>query len=373
LNLFFKSVLSLHFHRFFLGFVSMATKSKSAFAFIRPFCLVLVILPGLLLRPALAADTNAAPEADGKTAEPSVVIAQDFLRSYLQTQEQLHDTQMAIEQIRQESIAASASNSAAMEERLRSMEKTIANDRLEQLGGIAHLDRTVLIAASVFAFIGFLALFLAAYLQWTAVNRLSAAHSSQGLATGEALLPSARALEQSNVRFLGLMERLEQRLHEMETSVNSSRTLSAGGSGNGSAAELASGEIAPDKIGMINLLLNKSQTLIKLDKTEAALDCLDEVLALDPGNADAMVKKGAALEHLQRIQEAIECYDRAIAQDGSMVMAYLCKAGLLNRMERHSEALACYEQALKPRQTARPQTLPLNTPRGEVPAAHHPV
>ena len=158
------------------------------------------------------------------------------------------------------------------------------------------------------------------------------------------------------MRFVHLMERLEQRLHDMEASVKPPKTLPEANSSNGPVAESPSGVVLPraasDKTNMIKLLLSKSETLVKLDQTEAALDCLDEVLTLDPGNADAMVKKGAALERLERIQEAIECYDRAIARDSSMVMAYLYKAGLLNRMERHSEALACYEQALKPGKSA---------------------
>ena len=342
----------------------MTTKPKAGFRFIRAGCLVLATVLGLL-RPALAVDTNAAPDADGKTAGAGAVSAQDFMRSYLQIQEQLRDSQLTIEKIQQEAAAASASNSVAVEERLRLMEKAIANERVEQLSGIAHLDRTILIAACAFAFIGFLGLLLAAFLQWAAVNRLaaaaaslSAAHSPQvlGAGAGEALLPPTRALEHSNMRFVHLMERLEQRLHDMEASVKPPKTLPEGNSSNGPAAESPSGVVLPraasDKTNMIKLLLSKSETLMKLDKTEAALDCLDEVLTLDPGNADALVKKGAALERLERIQEAIECYDRAIARDSSMVMAYLYKAGLLNRMERHSEALACYEQALKPGKSA---------------------
>jgi tetratricopeptide (TPR) repeat protein len=329
----------------------MTIKPKAGIGFIRVASLVLATVMALL-RPALAADTNAAPDADGKVAEAGVVRSQDFLRSYLQIQEQLRDSQLAIEQIRQEAAAASVSNSLAVEDRMRLMEQTIANDRAEQLSSLEHLDRTILVAAGVFAFIGFLGLLLAAYLQWIALNRralgatsISAAHQLHGLGAGpgDALLPPSHALEQSNMRFLHLMERLEQRLHDMESSANPPKTLAEGNSANNAAA---------DKPNTIKLLLNKSQTLMKLDKTEAALECLDEILTLDPGNADALVKKGSALERLQRIQEAIEYYDRAIAQDSSMIMAYLSKAGLLNRMERHSEALACYEQALKPGKSA---------------------
>ncbi|MGD0814930.1 MAG: tetratricopeptide repeat protein [Verrucomicrobiota bacterium] len=337
----------------------MITKPKAGFRDLRAGCLLLAVTFSLL-RPALAADTNAAPETDGKPAGSGEVRAQDFLRSYLQIQEQLRDTQIAIEKIQQESAAASASNSVAVEERLRLMERAIASERADQLSGIEHLDRTVIVAAGAFAFVGFTGLLLAAFLQWSAVNRFAAAAASlpavrspQGLAMGpaEALLPPAHALEQSNMRFLQLMERMEQRLHDMEGSVTPPKTLPEGNSGNNpaqSSSEKTWPRPAPDKTDTIKVLLSKSQTLMKLDKPEAALDCLDKILKIDPDNAEALVKKGAALERLQRTEGAIECYDRAIAQDSTMIMAYLYKAGLLNRMERHSEALACYEQALKP-------------------------
>jgi tetratricopeptide (TPR) repeat protein len=232
-------------------------------------------------------------------------------------------------------------------------------------------NRMVLTAAGVFAAIGFLVLLLAAFLQWSAVNRLAAAAASlsaqrpqlPGLSATQ--LPPAHLLEQSSTRFLALIDRLEQRIHELEASVKQPHSLIEGrianGDAYGPAAESSSeGMAAPAAHGQasaINVLLSKSQTLLKLDKAEAALACLEEVLALDPGHADALVKKGAALERLQRFDEAIQCYDRAIAQDNSMTMAYLYKGGVFNRTERYSEALACYEQALKRLgKPARPQT-----------------
>ncbi len=242
------------------------------------------------------------------------------------------------------------------------MENSLADDRVEQFRGIERSVQTILIAAGAFAAIGFLLVLLAAFLQWIALNRfaaaaasLSAAHSPQVLGLGDAPLPPTRALQQSNTRLLDLMERLEQRIRQLEASVKSPHSLSENNSADGlsNGTDTASSPddipppVAPDKTGMINLLLSKSQTLLKLDKPEASLACLNDVLTLDPANADALVKKGAALERLQRFDEAIQCYDRAIAHDDSMTMAYLYKASVLNRTERYGEALACYDQALK--------------------------
>jgi tetratricopeptide (TPR) repeat protein len=126
--------------------------------------------------------------------------------------------------------------------------------------------------------------------------------------------------------------------------------LPEGGSDNGTARSLTDGAAAPVKATAVTMLLGKGQTLMKLDKPEDALGCLDEALALEPDNTDALIKKGAVLERLQRLPEAIDCYDRAIARDNTITMAYLYKGAVFNRMERYSEALECYEQALKTRQ-----------------------
>jgi tetratricopeptide (TPR) repeat protein len=335
-------------------------KSNAGFGFFRIGCLVLFATMGLL-RPALATDTNATPGAEGKTTEAAPMSSQEFQRYYQQIQDQLRTTLLAVETNRQESAAQAASNSQAMEARLRAMEKSFADGRLDLMQGMDRSDRMVLMAAGTFAAIGFLVLLLAAFLQWTAVNRLAAATASlsahppqlAGMSVGQ--LPPAQVLEQSSSRFLALIERLEQRIHELEASVKLPHSLpeskGTNGDSNGGAGASPAGEVsspgASEQVGAINVLLNKSQTLMKLDKPEAALGCLAEALGLDPDNTDALLKKGAALERLQRFDEAIQCYDRAIAQDNSMTMAYLYKGGVFNRTERYSEALACYEQALK--------------------------
>ncbi len=342
----------------------MATLTQTTPGFFHRRLPVLLAIFGLL-GSALAGDTNSTADADGKTAEAIVVGTNESLRSYLQIQEQLHDTQLAIEKNHQEAEAAAARNSLVLEERLSTMEKTLAAQRLEELKGIERSDRMILIAAGIFAGVGFLVLLLAAFLQWTAVNRLasaaanlSAAYSPQALGMGDnQMIPSA-ALEQSSNKFLEVIERLERRIQELEASVKVPEALPAASATHEAVKNLALAESAgetpasasPGKLGAIALLLNKCQTLLRLDKPEEALGCLDEVLAMDPGNVEALVKKGAALERLQRLTEAIECYDRAIAQDSSMTMAYLYKGGVFNRMERYSEALECYEQALKTRQ-----------------------
>ena len=310
-----------------------------------------------------AETTNAPAESEANSATANAAASQESLRTYLQIQEELHNTQLAIEKYRQAAEAAVASNSQALDERLGAMEKTLASQQLEELKGQYRMQRMVLIASGTFAGVGFMVLLVAAFLQLTAVNRLAAAaasfasHPPHALGMGDAQLLPSHALQQSTASFLGIIEKLEQRIHDLEATTKPSASLPEITSANGTAktpaepdvAESAAAHAPKDKAGAVNLLINKVQTLLKLDKPEAALACLDELLALEPGNVDALVKKGAALERLQRFDEAIQYYDRAIAQDNSMTMAYLYKGGVYNRLERYTEALACYEQALKTR------------------------
>jgi tetratricopeptide (TPR) repeat protein len=150
------------------------------------------------------------------------------------------------------------------------------------------------------------------------------------LAGGETGLANLDPAQQSNARLKSSLDRLEQRLTDLETTAPPS----------------------PDVAGRMQLLLGKGQALVNLQQTDTALACFDEAIALDPTNAEAFVRKGAVLEKLERLDEAIQCYDKAIALDTSMTMAYLGKGGVFNRLERYSEAVQCYEQALRAQQQA---------------------
>ncbi|HWF19574.1 MAG TPA: tetratricopeptide repeat protein [Verrucomicrobiae bacterium] len=348
------------------------------------FLLILSMVVGLRAmggKASAADNTNAVSDAEGKVAEAALITNQESIRSNLQIQEQLHDTLLAIEKNRQEAEAAAARNAKMLEERLNLMEKTLAEqrsnylsdiERADRMMNIEHTDRMMMMVSGGFAAIGFVVLLAAAFLQWAGANRLATLAAALPdrrptpvLGFDETkLLASSQAMEQSNARFLSIIERLEQRIQAMEITPKSPQHLPEASSTNGAeksveilaVAESAATTTEPassadtDKAEAARLLLAKGQTLLKLDKPQEALDCFDEVLALDPEHADALVKKGAALERLQRLDEAIECYDLAIARDNSLTMAYLYKGGVFNRMERYSEALACYELALKSQQ-----------------------
>jgi tetratricopeptide (TPR) repeat protein len=156
--------------------------------------------------------------------------------------------------------------------------------------------------------------------------------------TPVALPPSARAaLEFSNARLLGVIERLEKRILELEHSARPPLE--------GNHSPLAISE-TPDQRRLTDLIV-EGQLFLDTNKPEKAIFCFDAALEMQPGFADALIKKAAALEKLEKTDEAIACYDRAIESEDSATTALLQKGGLLNRLARYEEALQCYERALQ--------------------------
>ncbi len=336
------------------------------------FCLLAFSVPR-----ALAVDTNAS-----SSAVTDATNVQDTLRAYLQLQEQLHATQLAIERNRQEADSAAAHNAEALTARLEAVEQALTAARSREIEAMQNTNASIqksnqmlLIVAGTFAAIGFIAMFLTAFFQWRTIHRLAEISAALPmpqplspppanlLASGDSNQLTAGSAESPNVRLLGAIDRLEKRILELEhtaqpvlksvssPSVGDTTVTTNGGQlpkGNGQTPAIAQLELpSSENSARITLLLGKGQALLDLNNAEEALACFDEVLTLDRNHTEALVKKGTALEKLQKLDEAVECYDRAIAADHSMTIAYLYKGGLFNRMERFNEALECYELALR--------------------------
>jgi len=320
-----------------------------------------------------ADDTNAAVspgDSGASLVEAAVISNQSTIRANVQIQEQLHDLKAADERSRMENAAAAQKLTDLVSHRLDMIEGSLTSQGLQKLDDMRqatldaqHSNQMMLMSAVGVACFGCLVLVLAAFLQWQTVNRVRALTAGLNTATvrpmigaGESAALSSGALEQSTAQFLGAIERLERRIHQIEDhSHHNGKSLEAGATANGGALvaagengiDLAAESALPDEARHLEVLLNKGQTLLKLDQAEPALQCFEEILAESPNHSEALLARGSALERLQRLNEAIESYDRAIASDRRMTMAYLHKGGVFNRLERYTEALECYELALK--------------------------
>lgn len=326
---------------------------------------VCCLLAALAFLNVKAADTNNSPT----TAPPEESsVSNEALRSYLQLQEEIHATQLAIERNRQEAQAAAAQDSITLSNHLQAIEQSLLVQRAAEVADTQRTIHLLLLIIGLFAIAGFAVALPTAYLQWRAVSRLAeisaalpalrplpAASASAALGLGEHEVFAHGFVEQSNARLIALVEHLERRIGELEHSTTLPLKDSAA-SGNGETQK--SLQAIPDSrkeehAGRIASLMEQGQSLLNAERVEEAIACFDEILALAPNHAETLVKKGTALEKLRQPQEALECYDRAISADGSMTIAYLHKGGLCNRLERYGEAMDCYERALHTQEKKR--------------------
>ena len=316
----------------------------------------------LLLATLLFAAGN--PVHAAGTSSETATNSNEALRSYLQLQEQLHATQIALEQNRLEAEALAAKNTEAVKARFNAIEAAMGSQRLAEMETMQKTlqsnNRLMLIVGGSIAGVGFFVLLATGILQWRSVNRLaefSTLVQSSRLAlpaptsTSPGPMLGAGETGQANGRLFGALTQLEQRILELEQTAQTSGpakpvTTETGTNGNGAL------ELDAPAPGHASLLLAKGQSLLNLDKATEALACFEEILKAEPNHGEALVKKGLALEELQQPEEALRCYDRAIAANADLTIAYLQKGGLFNRLERYEEALQCYELALHAQEKA---------------------
>jgi len=287
-----------------------------------------VAISVLLAMQTFSADTNVTAAA---TNVPTAVTRDEMANNYLQIQEQLHATQIAIEQNQEAALAASQSNAAALTERLQMLEKTVAQQRTTDADAAHKTQQLTLLMAGAFGLIGLGIMLLMVYFQWRAFTQLAQISSRQhtAIANGDAVhqlaAPGRATVEASTAQLLSVVSRLEQRINELE-------------SGQKLLPEITNGKPGD--------LLAEGQKYLDGNQPQKALECFDKCLTEQPKRADALVKRAAALEKMGRDDDALECYNQAIAMDNTLVIAHLHKGGLLNRLRRYDEALNCYEQAL---------------------------
>lgn len=307
---------------------------------------------------------------------------------------ELRATYEAVEQLRRDMEQTASRNAEAITSGLSLIEPTLARMHERQMEAVQSSNRTILLAAGVFAAVGFFGLIFISLILVRAIGRfseLAVANSPRPLlgqgtalavpALGPGESPGGRgAAEQAAGRFQGAIEQLQHRIHELEQELHTPPqpllpSQRARSTSSGQAAEPVArpelplpSELAPSELANIqplrpaaeatppsraSVLLGKGQALLSLDAPEQALNCFEEALRLDPGNADALVKRGMAYEKLEDWDRALDSYNRAIATDATLTVAYLYRGGVCNRLQRYREALESYEEALRTEKKSR--------------------
>jgi len=328
------------------------------------------------VRPVMSADADSSA-ATGKASESAPPDSPSLTNAPTEN----HITQATIDQLRHEIEQSAARNTEAITASLSAIEPTLRQMQERQMEAVHSSNRTILMVAGIFAAVGFLGLIFISLILVRALGRFSelavlAAPRGQFLGQGQSLgvlgpgdIPSSgsSAAELASQRFQGAIDQLQGRIRELEHSVQSATETAFSQSRPSLAPQTKAGPepaasafniqpLLPSPQGApgsqapasrASVLLGKGQALLNLDATEQALQCFDEVLAVEPNHAEALVKRGMALEKLQDWEQALESYDRAITIDSSLTVAHLYRGGVCNRLQRHREALESYEKALR--------------------------
>jgi hypothetical protein len=171
--------------------------------------------------PAFAADTNTATTI--VTNGPVPVTRDEMANNYLQIQEQLHATQIAIEQNQEAAMETSQSNALALAQRLQSLEQTVASQRASDTDAARKTQQLTLLMAGAFGLVGLGIMLLMVYFQWRAFTQLAQISGRQNvmLANGDAVhhlaAPGRATVEASTSQLLDVVGRLERRINELES------------------------------------------------------------------------------------------------------------------------------------------------------------
>ncbi len=306
-----------------------------------------------------AAETNSSPAIAPVAVTNDPAATERQLRHYLKLQEQLHATLLAIEQARLESSLEARTNADILTARLEQIERSLAQQREQQLQASKESSHTVLWIGGGIVGLGLVALVISMFLQSRGVNRL--AQVADGFQHDRALLGAGLPLGTSssdrlllgngsangpNKTLLSTIDRLERRVQELEGTTESSEdTLALQLADENPRRRNGAAERRP--ADQVSVLLGKGNVLLSLAKAEEALACFNDAIGISPNLAEAHLKRGLALERLKRLDDAVEAYDRAITLNKSLTQAYLSKGGIYNLQERYNEALECYERALR--------------------------
>ena len=278
-----------------------------------------------------AAALLATAPLDAQTNVAAASTNDAVANGYLQIQEQLHATRLAIEQNSLAAAEDAKKNAEVLATRLQSLEQTVAVQRASDAEAARKTQQLTLLVAGAFGIAGLGILLAMIFFQWRAFAQIAQISAQQNTALAQAnavhqlAAPGRASVEISNARLLDVVGQLEKKILDLE----SGQRLLAEPVGAKTADPLADG-----------------QQFLDANQPQKALAAFDQFLATQPNHAEALVKKAAALEKLGQLEAALACCDQAIAQNHSFVIARLQKGGLLNKLNRQTEALECFEQAL---------------------------
>ena len=98
--------------------------------------------------------------------------------------------------------------------------------------------------------------------------------------------------------------------------------------------------------GRVSTLTNLSAARLKLGKPQEAADVLDEALAREPDNIEALGHRATAHAELGEYARGLACVERLLALDAGQGQAWSLRGQLLNALGRAQEAAAAFDEAI---------------------------
>jgi hypothetical protein len=148
-------------------------------------CAVVAFPLALLSAPGDPPGAESNPPLSAATNQMTQTNSQELTRAYMQLQEQIRTTQLAIEQGRQETRLAAAQTAEALSKSLQSVQETFDAQRARDLEAMRSSNQVMLIVVGTFAAMSFLSMLMMSYFQW---------RMSKGLAGISAALSPALSL-----------------------------------------------------------------------------------------------------------------------------------------------------------------------------------
>ncbi len=117
--------------------------------------------------------------------------------------------------------------------------------------------------------------------------------------------------------------------------------------GNFDAALADFNQVIADDPAYINAYINRAAVNINqaVRRYAPAVEDYDRVLAMDPGNVQALYFRGVALRHLGRFDEALQSVSQAIMHSPNTGMYYFTRAQIFRSLGRHDASLQDARQA----------------------------
>jgi predicted TPR repeat methyltransferase len=98
--------------------------------------------------------------------------------------------------------------------------------------------------------------------------------------------------------------------------------------------------------GRVSTLTNLAGTQIRLALPQAALDALDQALALEPEDQNAWWHRAIALGDLGQPEQALQAYNKVLQIDPGLALAWSNRGSILKDLRRPVEAAASFRRAI---------------------------